>query len=49
MISREESQSRLDKVASGALKHTPEQDYTVADRLEERADQSLHVTRHHLE
>lgn len=43
MISREESQSRLDQLAAGALKHTPEQHYTVADRLEERAELSPHT------
>lgn len=37
MISREETQKKLDLLSAGALQHTPEQSYTVADRLEERA------------
>lgn len=37
MISREETQSKLDLLSAGALRHTPEQDYTVADRFEARA------------
>ncbi len=36
-VSREETQARLDKLASGVMKHTPEQSYTVADRFEEHA------------
>ena len=37
MVSREQTQARLDLISAGVMKHTPEQHYTVADRLEERA------------
>ena len=37
MIPREETQRKLDLMAEGALRHTPEQTYTVADRFEECA------------
>jgi fatty-acyl-CoA synthase len=37
-VSREETQAHIDKLASGALKHTPEQSYTVADRFEAHAE-----------
>ena len=40
MVSREETQRKLDLLAAGAMRHTPEQRYTVADRLEERAVES---------
>lgn len=36
-VSREETQAMFDKLAAGAMKHTPEQTYTVADRFEEHA------------
>ncbi len=36
-VSREETQAKIDKLASGTMKHTPEQSYTVADRFEEHA------------
>lgn len=36
-ISREETQARIDLVASGAMQQTPEQHYTIADRFEELA------------
>ena len=37
MITREQTQAKLDRISAGVMKHTPEQDYTVEDRLEERA------------
>ena len=37
MTTREQTQARLDRISAGVMKHTPEQDYTVADRLEEHA------------
>lgn len=37
MPTREETQARMNLIAAGMMKHTPEQSYTVADRLEERA------------
>ena len=37
MPTREETQARMNIIAAGMMKHTPEQSYTVADRLEERA------------
>lgn len=37
MATREETQAKLDRLSAGTMKHTPEQSYTVADRLEERA------------
>ena len=36
-VSREETQAKIDRLASGTMKHTPEQTYTVADRFEEHA------------
>ncbi|MFP6627313.1 MAG: AMP-binding protein, partial [Deltaproteobacteria bacterium] len=36
-LSREQTQARLDLLASGTLAHTPSQTYTVADRIEEQA------------
>jgi fatty-acyl-CoA synthase len=39
-VPREETQAKLDRLSAGALQHTPEQTYTVADRFEERAAQS---------
>lgn len=36
-VSREETQSKLDLLASGVMKHVPEQTYTVPDRFEEYA------------
>lgn len=36
-IPREQTQAHFDLLAEGALSHTPEQSYTVADRLEEWA------------
>lgn len=36
-VSREETQAKIDKLASGMMQHTPEQSYTVADRFEEHA------------
>ncbi|MBT4519291.1 MAG: long-chain-acyl-CoA synthetase [Halieaceae bacterium] len=40
MVSREETQRKLGLLSAGALQHTPEQHYTVTDRLEERAAQT---------
>ncbi|MCG3168689.1 MAG: Crotonobetaine/carnitine--CoA ligase [Pseudomonadales bacterium] len=37
MTTREQTQAKLDRLSAGMMKHTPEQHYTVADRLEERA------------
>lgn len=37
MPTREETQARMNLIAAGMMKHTPEQSYAVADRLEERA------------
>ncbi len=37
MASREDTQARMDLISAGMMKHTPEQSYTVADRLEEHA------------
>ncbi len=37
-VSREETQAKLAKLSAATLQHTPSQKYTVADRLEERAD-----------
>lgn len=37
MATREQTQALLDRISAGVMKHTPEQHYTVADRLEERA------------
>lgn len=37
MTTREQTQAKLDRISAGVMKHTPEQDYTVADRLEEHA------------
>jgi fatty-acyl-CoA synthase len=39
MPTREETQARMNVIAAGMMKHTPEQSYTVTDRLEERAAQ----------
>jgi fatty-acyl-CoA synthase len=39
MPTREETQALMNVIAAGMMKHTPEQSYTVADRLEERAAQ----------
>ena len=36
-VSREETQKRLNLLASGVTKHVPEQSYTVPDRFEECA------------
>lgn len=35
---REETQAKLDKQSAGVLKHTPDQEYTLADRFEECAE-----------
>ena len=40
VVSREATQARMDRVSAGMMKHTPEQTYTVADRLEELAARS---------
>ncbi len=40
VASREATQARMDRVSAGMLRHTPEQTYTVADRLEELATRS---------
>lgn len=36
-VTREETQRKIDLMAQGAMAHTPEQSYTVADRFEEWA------------
>lgn len=36
-VTREQTQAKLDKQAAGVMRHTPEQDYTVADRFEDWA------------
>ena len=33
MVTREQTQARMDIISAGMMKHTPEQSYTVADRL----------------
>ncbi len=38
VVSRDETQKKLDLLSSGVMKHTPEQTYTVADRFEEHAE-----------
>ena len=40
MVTREQTQARMDIISAGMMKHTPEQSYTVADRLEARAAQA---------
>jgi acyl-CoA synthetase (AMP-forming)/AMP-acid ligase II len=40
MVTREQTQAKMDLVAAGAMKHTPEQSYTIVDRLEEWAAQA---------
>lgn len=40
MATREQTQALLDRLSAGTMRHTPEQDYTVADRLEELASRS---------
>lgn len=40
MVTREQTQARMDIISGGMMKHTPEQSYTVADRLEARAAQA---------
>lgn len=40
MVTREQTQAKMDLVAAGAMKHTPEQSYTLVDRLEEWATQT---------
>ncbi|CAB1370478.1 long-chain-acyl-CoA synthetase [Denitratisoma oestradiolicum] len=40
MVTREETQARMDIISAGMMKHTPEQTYTVADRLEEWAERT---------
>jgi fatty-acyl-CoA synthase len=40
MISREETQAKIDRQAAGVMQFTPEQDYSFADRFEERASEA---------
>ncbi|ROS01898.1 fatty-acyl-CoA synthase [Sinobacterium caligoides] len=37
-VSREQTQAKLDKLSAATMAHTPRQDYTVADRLEQQAE-----------
>jgi len=36
-VDREVTQEKLDRLAAATLRHTPKQEYTVGDRIEEKA------------